>query len=192
MDSSDPRTTNVTSSGSDYGHYGRVAATLHWIVALLVLFMLGLGFYMVDVPRQTPLRAALFNFHKSIGLVMLALMILRSWWRVGHRPPPLSGLGRLNFALARSVHWLLYLFLLIQPIAGYVASSLGRYGVTFFGIELPAWTSPNPDLREIFLSVHRMVARILVALILVHLCGTSLHIVQGRSTLVRRMLPWRS
>jgi len=170
--------------------YGGVAAGLHWLVAFLVLFMLALGFYMVEVPRQTPMRGTLFNLHKSIGLLVLALMIFRSLWRLAHRPPPLTGMSAFNAGLATAVHFLLYALLLAQPIAGYVASSLGQYGVAFFGLELPNWTEPDPALREIFLTAHRIVARLIVVLILLHLAGTMIHLLQGRSDLVRRILPW--
>src|SRR5688500_10249958 len=95
--------------------YDRVATALHWIIALLVFVMLALGFYMVEVPRLTPLRGSLFNLHKSIGLLVLALMIVRTGWRMTHRPPPLEGLGAWNAKVANAVHVLLYLLLLAQP-----------------------------------------------------------------------------
>jgi cytochrome b561 len=170
--------------------YDRVAAALHWLIALLVLGMLTLGFSMVEVPRQTPLRGELFNLHKSIGLTVLALMVARTLWRIGHRPPRLEGLGAYNAWLAAAVHLLLYLFLLVQPLAGFVASSLGRYGVAWFGLELPQWTAPDAGLRETFLTAHRLMARLIVGLILLHLAGSLLHLVQGRRDLLRRMWPW--
>jgi cytochrome b561 len=173
-----------------FQRYDRLSSTLHWLVALLVFVMLGLGFYMVEVPRQTPLRGSLFNLHKSIGLLVLGIMILRTVWRITHRPPPLSGLSAFNMRTANAVHLLLYLLLLAQPIAGYVASSLGTYGVAFFGIELPRLALPNSELREIFLAIHRLVARLIVLLLLLHIAGTLLHVLQGRRDIVRRMTPW--
>jgi len=170
--------------------YDGVASALHWLVALLVFLMLGLGFYMVEVPRQTPMRGALFNLHKSIGILVLGLMIVRATWRLTHRPPPLVGLEAFNARLAATVHFLLYALLLAQPIVGFVASSLGRYGVAFFGLELPSWTAPDPDRRETFLAIHRILARLIVFLILLHVAGTLLHFFQGRRHLFRRILPW--
>ena len=153
--------------------------------------MLALGFYMVEVPRQTPMRGLLFNLHKSIGLLVLGLMILRTIWRLTHRPPPLAGVAAFNARLAGLVHLLLYALLLAQPTFGYIASSLGQYGVAFFGLPLPDWTSPDAGLREAFLTPHRIVARLIVALILLHLAGTLLHLVQGRRDLIARILPGR-
>lgn len=172
--------------------YDRIASTLHWLLAALVLVMLFLGFYMVEVPPQTPLRGQFFNLHKSIGLLVLGLMIARTVWRLRHRPPtPLDGISAFNVRLASTVHILLYLLLIAQPAVGYVASSLGRYGVEFFGLPLPDWTDEDPKLRELFLSAHHVIARLLVALILLHVAGTLLHILQGKTVILRRILPWK-
>jgi cytochrome b561 len=172
--------------------YDRVAAGLHWVVAALVILMLVLGYYMVEVPRQTPLRGQLFNLHKSIGLLVLALMIARTLWRLSHHPPPpLEGIGAFNARLASGVHALLYLLLLAQPVAGYVASSLGRYGVEFFGLPLPDWADEHPELRESFVGAHHVIAKLLVALILLHLAGTALHLAQGKAEILKRIWPRR-
>lgn len=178
------------TDSSSAARYGRVAAGLHWIVAFLALAMLALGLWMVEVPRRTPLRGELFDLHKSLGLIVLALMIARTLWRVTHRPPPLSGLGAFNARLATGVHLLLYLLLLAQPLAGFVASSLGTYGVAFFGMPLPRWAAPDPALREAFLAAHRIIARLLIALILLHLAGSLFHWMQGRRDILRRIWPW--
>lgn len=173
------------------GAYDRTASALHWIVAFLALTMLGLGLFMVEVPRRTPLRGELFDLHKSLGLLLLGFMIARTLWRLTHRAPPLEGLSVFNTRLAAIVHALLYGLLLAQPLAGYIASSLGTFGVAFFGIPLPAWTAPDPGLRAIFLDAHRIIARLLIALILLHLAGTLLHWARGRRDIFWRIWPWR-
>lgn len=170
--------------------YDRVSATLHWVVAGLTVAMLALGLAMVDVPRRTQLRGELFDLHKSLGIVLLGLMILRTTWRLTHRQPPHAGLGEFNALVARTVHGLLYLLLLVQPLAGLIASSLGTYGVAFFGIPLPTWTTPDPARREVFVTAHRIIARLLIALILLHIAGSLVHWAQGRHDILRRMWPW--
>ena len=69
--------------------YGNVAIALHWIVAALVLVMIGLGYYMSDIPRGTPDRSFYFNVHKSIGLTVALIVLFRIWWRHKNPPPPL-------------------------------------------------------------------------------------------------------
>lgn len=170
--------------------YTRVAAVLHWAIAILVAGLIIVGFYMTDLPRQTDARRELFNLHKSVGLLVLALMVLRLAWRLTHRPPPLTGVGLLNARLAGAVHGLLYLFLLAQPLSGYIASVYGKYGVKFFGLPLPAWGHDAPAIREPFLQVHHAVAVVLVTLIAAHLIGSVWHALQGRTDILRRMWPW--
>ena len=170
--------------------YTRTAIALHWMIAALVLAMILLGQVMTEVPRQTPLRGALFNFHKSLGLLVLGLVVVRLAWRVGHRPPPLPvEIPSWNRHLASLTHGSFYVLLLAQPLLGYVASVFGKYGVKFFGVELPAWGSDNPVVREPFMAAHHLVADLLVGLIILHLAGVAWHRFGSRPELWRRM--WR-
>ena len=168
--------------------YTRTAIVLHWLIAALVVTMILLGQVMTEVPRQTPLRGALFNLHKSLGLVVLALVLVRLAWRFGHRPPALPlDLPRWNRQLANFTHGGFYVLLLAQPMLGYVASVFGKFGVKFFGLPLPAWGSDNPAVREPFLLAHHLVADLLVGLIALHLAGVAWHRFGGREQLWRRM-----
>ena len=168
--------------------YTRTAILLHWLIAALVLAMLVLGEVMTGVPRQTPMRGALFNFHKSLGLLVLALVVARLAWRLAHRPPPLPlDIPPWNRQLAGITHGAFYVLLLAQPLLGYVASVFGKYGVKFFGLALPAWGSDNPAVREPFLDAHHLVANLLIGLIALHLAGVAWHRFGRRGDLWRRM-----
>ena len=168
--------------------YTRTAILLHWLIAALVVAMILLGLVMTEVPRQTPMRGPLFNFHKSLGLLVLALVIVRLAWRIAHRPPPLPlDIAPWNRQLAGITHGAFYVLLLAQPLLGYVASVFGKYGVKFFGLALPAWGSDNPAVREPFLDAHHLVAKLLIALIALHLAGVAWHRFGRRGELWRRM-----
>jgi cytochrome b561 len=168
--------------------YDLVAIALHWTVAVLVAGMLVLGFVMVGVPRGDPMRGELFNLHKSFGVVALALMIARAAWRLSHRPP-VHGLPGWNRALAGATHAGLYLLLLAQPLSGYAASELGKYGVKVFGLATPDLLAPDPGLREAFVAAHHALAAALVALIALHLAAVVWHAARGRRGVSERMLP---
>jgi len=171
--------------------YTRTAIALHWIIAALVVTMIVLGEVMTGVPRQTPMRGALFNFHKSLGLVVLALVIARLVWRLSHRPPPLPlDIPSWNRQLAGTTHGAFYVLLLAQPLLGYIASVFGKYGVKFFGLALPPWGSDNPAVREPFLDAHHLVAKLLIGLIALHLAGVAWHRFGRRGDLWRRMWWW--
>ena len=168
--------------------YTRTAIALHWIIAALVVTMIVLGEVMTEVPRQTPLRGALFNLHKSLGLLVLALVIVRLAWRLRHPPPALpADMPAWNRQLAGVTHAGFYVLLLAQPLLGYVASVFGKYGVKFFGLALPPWGSDNPAVREPLLSAHHLVANLLIGLIALHLAGVAWHRWGQRSELWRRM-----
>lgn len=170
--------------------YTRTAIVLHWVIAALVVAMIVLGQIMTEVARQTPMRGALFDFHKSLGLLVLGLVVVRLAWRIGHRPPALPvEIPVWNRHLAGLTHTAFYVLLLAQPLLGYIASVFGKYGVKFFGLALPAWGSDNPVVREPFLAAHHVVADVLVGLIALHLAGVAWHRFGRAPELWRRM--WR-
>ena len=74
------------ADNSNVQHYDKVAITLHWLVAIGVFVMIGLGWYMTDIPKGTPDRAFWFNLHKSIGVTLGVLVLIRLWWRLTHKP----------------------------------------------------------------------------------------------------------
>jgi cytochrome b561 len=169
--------------------YTTVAIVLHWLMALLVLVLIGLGWFMVDLP-QGPDRSYYFALHKSIGLTVFALLGVRVAWRIRHRPPALpSFMGRWQAAVARTVHLGFYAVLLVQPVTGYVSSSFSGYKTRWFGVPLPHWGWQDAPLNELFTEIHVVVSLALVCLIALHLLGVLLHLVLGERSVLRRILP---
>lgn len=170
--------------------YTRPAIVLHWIIALLIVTMIPLGYFMVGLPRNTPERSFYLNLHKSLGLLTLALVLIRLGWRATHTPPPLP-LTMPVWQRKASVlsHGLLYACILVQPLTGYVSSSFGKYGVKFFGLKLPNWGWDDPALRDVFVAVHETVAVILIVLVTIHVLAALKHLLLDRDTVFRRMLP---
>ena len=122
------------------GRYTWQAITLHWLLALLIIGMLWLGFSLEDIPRNTPARAFYVNLHKSIGVLVLLLALLRLAWRARHKAPaPLAGTPRWQARAAGWSHGLLYLFTLVQALSGYLGSAFGKYGVKFFSLPVSQW-----------------------------------------------------
>ena len=156
--------------------YTRVAVLLHWVVAALVLAQATWGWSMQAIPKAPPgLRADAFNLHKSVGLVILALMLVRLGWRLAHAPPPLLGLPAWQRRLARGTHAALYAALLAMPVTGYLGSVWSGYPVKWFGITLPAWGARHPALKDLMSSLHLGISTILIAAIVLHLAGAMRH-----------------
>src|SRR4051812_7643103 len=118
--------------------YTPTAIALHWMIAVAVVVQFTWGWSMQAIAKQPPgLRADAFNMHKSIGLTLRALMVVRALWRGGHPAPPLPPMPAWQARLARITHGTLYVALLVMPLAGYLGSVFSGYPVKYFGMTLP-------------------------------------------------------
>jgi cytochrome b561 len=172
----------------DAPRYTRFAVAMHWIVAAIVLAQYPLGWLMQQIPKQPPgPRAEVFNLHKSIGLTILALMIVRLGWRLAHRPPALPPMARWQAWAARSTHGALYAVLVAMPLAGYLGSAFSGYPVRYFGIVLPSWAAKNAQLKEWMSTAHLVLAWILAIAFALHIAGVLKHALIDRDGQVRRM-----
>lgn len=163
------------------------AILLHWLEALLVVWLLWLGWTMVDLPKGAE-RSAAYGLHKSLGLLVLLATLLRLAWRAGHPPPP--PLDRQSAHLAAAVHACLYGFLLLAPLAGYLASAHTTFAVKFFGLELPRLVAPDEGRNALFKLLHQTIVWGGAALVVLHVAAALKHALGGRP-LLRRMLPGR-
>jgi len=169
--------------------YTRFAVALHWLVAAILIAQFSWGWWMQQIPKQPPgLRADAFNLHKSVGLVLLALMLIRLGWRLLHPPPPLTGLPAWQEKLAAATHRLLYVVLFVQPITGYLGSVFSGYPVKWFGMTLPAWGWASVPIKDAMSTIHLVNSFVLLALVLLHLAGALRHAL-ARDGYVRRMFP---
>ena len=171
--------------------YAPAAKLLHWLSALLVLGLIGLGLWMVALPLGlTKLYA--YAWHKWIGLTVLALSVLRLAWRV-YRPPPAlpDTITRWERAVAPWSHGLLLVLLLALPISGWLMSSAGGVSVVWFGIlPLPDLVPRDLALFERLRTLHHWLAWILMALLTLHLLAVLRHDVLRRDGIFRRMSPF--
>ena len=168
--------------------YTRTAIVLHWLIALAVIGQFAWGWWMQEIPKQPPgMRADAFNLHKSIGLTILALMVVRILWRAGHCPPALPPMPRWQSMLANAVHVGLYVILVVHPLAGYLGSVWSGYPVKYFGMTLPVWGSKEPALKDLMSDAHLWTSWILVAAVLVHITGALKHALVNRDGLLARM-----
>jgi cytochrome b561 len=168
-----------------------VAMFLHWTMAMLLMALLGIGWYMVGLPKRTPEVGFFYNLHKSLGLVALALILVRVAWRLQSALPRHAGLAP-GFRMAgRVAHLVLYLLMLWLPVCGFLASSFGKHPVKFFGYGLPRLFAENAMLASLFKQLHLLLGWGLALMILLHLAAVAWHgFAEGR-VFIRRMLPIR-
>lgn len=171
--------------------YGSVAMVLHWAMAVLLLALLGMGWYMVGLPKRTPAVGFFYNLHKSLGMIALALIFLRVAWRLRSTAPGHAELSPGFRMAARAAHLVLYLLMLWMPICGFLGSSFGKHPVKFFGYELPRLFAENAMLASLFKQLHLLLGWGLGVMIALHLAAVVWHgVIEGR-VFIRRMLPVR-
>ncbi|MGE3775044.1 MAG: cytochrome b [Gammaproteobacteria bacterium] len=181
---------NAALAAAADAKYTRVAMLLHWATVALVAALYAIGWHMVELPKG-PARGEAFALHKSIGMTVFLLTVLRLAWRLYRPPPPLPArLARWQRLLATAVHHLFYVLLLLQPVMGYLSSSFSPYPSSYFGLPLPDWGEHNPKLNEFFTELHVAGSVAMLIVIALHVLGALSHLFKAGDHLVRRMLPW--
>jgi cytochrome b561 len=157
--------------------YDRVAVALHWVIGLALLAQIGFGFALDTLaPRGTPARASVINLHKSTGIALGLLIVLRVAWRLRHAPPPWPPtLSALQQRAATLGHRALYACMLLMPLSGYVASNFSRHGVRFFGQPWAPWGPDLPAVYAFFNGVHVATAFLFAALTAGHVAMAVWH-----------------
>ena len=172
--------------------WGAVSQLFHWVIVVLILVMAYIGLTMGDLPNG-PRKINIYALHKSIGLTILALVVLRVLWRVyAGAPAPVHGTPAWQQRIASATHFLLYALLFAIPLSGWVLNSSAGYPLQWFKLfNLPAITGRSDSVHEAAEGAHELLFWVLVVLVLAH-AGAALyhHVFQGDATLAR-MLPGR-
>ncbi|CDY74346.1 Cytochrome B561 [Caballeronia glathei] len=169
--------------------FARPLIALHWLIALCIIAMLGIGLYMVGLPKGLPFKATVINFHKSLGMTIFLLVLIRIMVRIAYGRPPLPPMGAWQRAAASTTQALLYVAMVGMPLTGYLGSSFNTYGTRFWGILLPKWGWDDARLRHIFFTVHEVIAWTMIALIALHVAGALKHQFVDRDGLIGRIWP---
>ena len=173
--------------------YDRVAQTVHWLVAVLALTVIWLGWGIAWAPRNTPRRDLFVLMHESVGLTILAAMVFRAWWRWRHPAPPLPPtLARHEAALARLTHLTLYVLLLVMPLAGYLSTAAAGHAVSVFGVvSIPPLLPVNNRWSQVAIATHLIGQYPLYLFAALHIAGALFHGFVRRDGVFERMLPMR-
>lgn len=171
--------------------YGGVARAFHWLTAILIIVLFALGWYMADLELVDPNKFRLYQIHKSIGITVFVLALLRLLWRLTQRAPawPAHMAAWERFAAA-GAHWALYGLILLQPFIGILQSNAANFPIVFWdGIELPALIGPSAIASNILVQAHHLLGNALAALVLLHVAAALRHHIQLKDDVLRNMAP---
>ena len=176
--------------GTRTDHYPAASKWLHWLIAACVLTTVPVAIAMTNV-QQGPTQDLLYNFHKSLGILILVLMLLRLINRlVAGAPIPEPGIAPWQTTVSAIVHSTLYVLLLAMPIVGYIANSAYGAPTPFFGLfNLPAVVGQNEALSKQLFAIHSWVGFLLILIVLLHVSAALYHHFARGDNVLRRMLP---
>lgn len=189
--------------------YTKTAIILHWLIAIFIVLMFVLGWFMADIPKEGPklsaydvlnlgvytwqlseevtARTFYFNLHKSLGITIFVLIAIRILWRIAHKPPAfLSSYKAMERKVATGTHHLLYLMMVVVPLSGLVTGITSKYGLKWFGIDIVEGLANKP-VHEASAGAHEVLTFILLVLIILHVLGALKHKFVDKDETMNRM-----
>ncbi|HKR35896.1 MAG TPA: cytochrome b [Steroidobacteraceae bacterium] len=169
--------------------YGAVAQLFHWAIVALVITQFVLARRAEGLSPVA--KIGVLATHKSVGITILGLALLRLTWRLLNPVPPLpAGTPRWQDRAAHVSHFLLYALLFITPVLGWLMSSARNFSVSWFGlVQLPDFIAPNRATYETLHEAHEIMAYSLASIAIVHAAAALKHHFFDRNDVLRRMLP---
>ena len=189
--------------------YNKTAVFLHWLIAIGIFGMFALGWYASDLPKDAPKQAAYdlfdwgiytwqlaepisprsfyYNLHKSLGLTVFAIILIRILWRLVNKPPELlDTYKKWEKSLATITHRLLYILLIALPLTGVIMSAYSKYGIKWFGLPFIKGLDNNA-MRELYKEAHEVIGIVLLVLIAIHVLGALKHKFIDKDNTMKRM-----
>lgn len=167
--------------------YGFPARILHWLLALLIIGLLAFGIYLAEA-RIAIADLYLYGWHKALGILALALIALRLVIRFTNAAPSPPGPDNRQAIIARSVHRLLYLLMVLMPLSGWIASSASAFPMSFFGLfPIPAIAPQSELVEDLFFAIHGISGKLLIVALILHVLGALHRQFIKRDGTLRRM-----
>lgn len=170
--------------------YGAVSKVVHWVIALCIIFLIWLGWWMVDLSFYSSWYYTAPKLHKALGIVVFLLAAAKLVWHTVSPPPGLQKeLSGLEKAGAKIAHFLLLASMFVIPVTGYLQTTVKGEGVSMFGLfDLPALYRSSESLRDLAIDVHYYFSYILVAVIAAHAGAALKHQFIDKKQTLRRII----
>src|SRR5271168_2872419 len=171
--------------------YSPLAQIFHWVIAGLIIVQFTLARLAEPLPLGVH-KLALLARHKSVGMTILMLAVLRLLWRISHPAPPLpAGMTRWERAGAHATHWAFYVLLFAMPLTGWTMSSAKNYSVSWFGLfTWPNLISPDEHAFDLLRTTHVIMSDVLLAIAILHIVAALKHHFWNKDDVLVRMVPF--
>ncbi len=172
--------------------YGAMAQGLHWLMALMIIGLFGVGLWMGGLPNGE-FKGQVYGLHKAMGVLVLLLVVFRLIWRQVNVQPRPQYEAAWEHTLATAMHWALYALMLAVPVIGWLMSDTGGRPVSFFGLyTFPLFIGKNEPLHEALEGAHAVSAFLMMALAALHAAAAVWHHRVRKDSVLARMLPFRA
>ncbi len=170
--------------------YNLTMRILHWLMAIMLVGMIASGFYMVGLDAEkSPEKWVFYGWHKSFGMALILLILIRFQVRVKSKLPSLmEAYPAFLKYVADFNHKILYLLMLLVPVSGYLMSSFAGYPTMVFGITLPNFLEKNEKLAKFFHEQHGILPYILLALVVLHILAVLKYLLFDKKNILNRMI----
>ena len=177
-------------STNDTSSYTLTAKAIHWLMAILLIGLLGLGMYMADLPLS-PDKLRLYSWHKWAGVTAFLLLLIRVLWRVTNRPPALpASMPKPMQLTAHAGHFALYALMFAIPLSGWLMSSAKGIQTVYFGVlPIPDLLEKNKELGHLLGEVHESLSWLFILVLVGHIAAALKHHFIDKDDILTRMLP---
>jgi cytochrome b561 len=181
---------NMAATTASIQTYSATAKIFHWITVIFVILIIPMGLIMADA-EPGPLKNTLFDLHRSFGVTVAILTIMRVIYRLMNPPPPLdASVSAPQRLAAHAVHIVLYAGLIMLPIGGSIGAFMYGASLNYFWLFQIAPPIPkNPELAKQILGVHSLVSKVFAGFIALHIAAALAHHFYFKDNTLRRMLP---
>jgi cytochrome b561 len=171
--------------------YGFLSKFFHWTIVALIVVQYILASIAEDLPVGMK-KFEMYTYHKSVGITILILAVLRLSWRWMNPVPRLPDtIGAVQKGLAKASHVLLYLLIFVMPISGWIMSNAENFPVSYFGwFTLPTLVAPDRQFGHLMEEVHEWLFTTLLAVAVLHIAAALKHHFWNKDDVLKRMLPF--
>lgn len=166
---------------------------MHWLMAIMIITIASVGIWMASLPNDYPGKYDFYALHKSFGLLILLLVIMRLVTRLLSKIPSYEDvkIKKWEITAAKLAHGALYFFMFMMPVSGYLMSSLSGRAVMLFSIEMPAITCFSAEVASKLASnayfFHTVIVWGMIALIVLHIIGSLKHVLIDKQNILKRI-----